>query len=113
MKKKKRRQKIKSIFHQRIYGTAQKPRLSVFRSNREISVQVINDITGKTITTGTTLGKKIQGTKSEKASLVGKQIGIQVLDLGIKEVVFDRSGYLYHGRIKALADGARKAGLKF
>lgn len=104
---------MKYIIRKRIYGTAQKPRLSVFRSNREISAQVINDMKGETLATVTTMGKKIQGTKSEKASLVGKQIGKQVLDLGIKEVVFDRNGYLYHGRIKALAEAARGTGLKF
>lgn len=111
--KKKRRQKMKNIIRKRIYGTAQKPRLSVFRSNREISAQVINDMKGETIVSGTTMGNKIQRTKSEKASLVGKQIGKKILDLGIKEVVFDRNGYLYHGRIKALAEAAREAGLKF
>lgn len=98
---------------QKVYGTAQKPRLSVFRSNREISAQVINDIKGETLTTATSLGKKIQATKSEKASLVGKQIGKQALGLGIKEVVFDRKCYIYHGRVKALAEAARKSGLKF
>jgi len=110
---KKRRQRMKYIFRKRIYGTAQKPRLSVFRSNREIYAQVINDIKGETLTTVTTMGKKIQGTKSEKAFLVGKRIGKQILDLGIKEVVFDRNGFLYHGRIKAFAEATRSAGLKF
>lgn len=105
-KKKKKRRQI-------IYGTAQRPRLSVFRSNREISVQVINDLKGETLATVTTMGKKIQGTKSEKASLVGKEIGKHILDLGIKEVFFDRNGYLYHGRIKALAEAIRNTGLKF
>lgn len=114
--KKKRRQRIiirKRIIRKRIYGTAQRPRLSVFRSNREISAQVINDMKGETLATVTTMGKDIQGTKSEKATFVGKKIGKQVLDLGIKEVVFDRNGYLYHGRIKALAVAARETGLKF
>lgn len=104
-KKKKRRQKV--------YGTANKPRLSVFRSNREICAQVIDDTIGKTIAMVTTLGKKIQATKSEKASLIGTQIGKKVLELGIKEVVFDRSCYIYHGRVKALAEATRKTGLKF
>lgn len=104
---------MKYIFRKRIYGTAQKPRLSVFRSNREISAQVINDMKGETLVTVTTMGKKLQGTKSEKASLIGKQIGKNILYFGIKEVVFDRNGYLYHGRIKALAEAARKSGLKF
>ncbi|AGC66927.1 50S ribosomal protein L18 [Candidatus Uzinura diaspidicola str. ASNER] len=111
--KKKRRQRMKYIFRKRIYGTNYRPRLSVFRSNREISVQVINDMKGETLATVTTMGKKIQGTKSEKARIVGKQIGKHILDLGIKEVVFDRNGYLYHGRIKALAEAAREIGLKF
>lgn len=111
--KKKRRQRMKYIIRKKIYGTAQKPRLSVFRSNREISAQIINDINGETLVSVTTMGKKIQGTKSEKATFVGKEIGKQVLGLGIKEVVFDRNGYLYHGRIKALAEGARETGLKF
>lgn len=104
---------MKNISRQRINGTAQKPRLSVFRSNREISAQIINDMKGETLVTVTTLGKKIQGTKYEKATFIGKQIGKKILDFGIKEVVFDRNGYLYHGRIKALAEGARKSGLKF
>lgn len=111
--KKKRRQRMKYIIRKRIYGTAQRPRLSVFRSNKEISAQVINDMKGETLATVTTMGKKIQGTKSEKASFIGKEIGKQVLDIGIKEIVFDRNGYLYHGRIKALAEAARAAGLKF
>lgn len=111
--KKKRRQRIKYILRKRIYGTAYRPRLSVFRSNREISVQVINDLKGETLATATTMGKKIQGTKAEKATFIGKQIGKQILDLGFKEVVFDRNGYLYHGRIKALAEAARSVGLKF
>lgn len=104
---------MKYIFRKRINGTAQKPRLSVFRSNREISAQIINDMKGETLVTVTTLGKKIEGTKSEKAYLVGKQIGKKVLDIGIKEVVFDRNGYIYHGRIKYLAEAARATGLKF
>lgn len=104
---------MKNIFRKRIYGTAQKPRLSVFRSNREISVQIIDDIKGETLVTGTTMGKKIQGTKSEKATVLGKKIGKKILDFGLKEVVFDRNGYLYHGRIKALAEAARSSGLKF
>ena len=104
---------MKYIIRKKIYGTGHRPRLSVFRSNREISVQVINDVKGETLATITTMGKKIQGTKSEKASLVGKEIGKYILDLGIKEVVFDRNGYLYHGRIKALAEAARASGLKF
>lgn len=112
-KKKKRRQRIKYIIRKRIYGTAQRPRLSIFRSNREISAQVINDMNGETLATVTTMGKKIQGTKSEKASLAGKEIGKHLLGIGIKEVVFDRNGYLYHGRIKALAEAAKAAGLKF
>ena len=113
MKKKIRRQRMKYIIRKRIYGTAQKPRLSVFRSNREISAQVINDMKGETLVTVTTMGKKIKGTKYEKAALVGRQIGKNILDIGIKEVIFDRNGYLYHGRIKALADAARFSGLKF
>ncbi len=110
--KKKRRQRMKYV-SKRIYGTAKRPRLSVFRSNREISAQVINDIKGETLTTVTTLGKKIQGTKCSKAAFIGKQIGKHILDMGIKKVVFDRNGYLYHGRIKALAEAAREIGLIF
>lgn len=111
--KKKRRQRMKKIIRKKIYGTADRPRLSVFRSNREITAQVINDMKGETLITITTLGKKIQGTKSEKAYFIGKQIGKHILDMGIKEVVFDRNGFLYHGRIKALAEAAREIGLKF
>lgn len=113
MKKKKRRQRMKYILRNRIYGTAQKPRLSVFRSNREISAQVINDMKGETLVSVTTMGKKIQGSKTEKAFLAGKQIGKNIIDIGIKEVVFDRNGYLYHGRVKTFAEAARYSGLKF
>lgn len=104
---------MKYIIRKKVYGTEQKPRLSVFRSNKEISAQVINDIKGETLATVTTMGKKIQGTKSEKAYLIGKEIGKHILNLGIKEIVFDRNGYLYHGRIKALAEAARNSGIKF
>jgi len=104
---------MKYIIRKKINGTPDKPRLSVFRSNREISAQAINDIKGETLTTVTTLGKKIKGTKSDKAAFIGRQIGKSILDLGIKEVVFDRNGFIYHGRIKALAEAAREIGLKF
>jgi large subunit ribosomal protein L18 len=112
-----RRQKIKFRIRKKIIGTAEKPRMSVFRSNKHISVQLINDIKGETLVSATSLEKEIKEKKGikkiEQAALVGKLIAQKSLEKGIKEVVFDRGGYLYHGRIKSLADAARSEGLKF
>ena len=111
-----RRQKIKQRIRKSISGTAVKPRLSVFRSNKPISVQIIDDLTGTTLVSASSLCKEIAavaGTKTEKAALAGKLVAEKALKAGIDTVVFDRSGYLYHGRVKQLAESAREAGLKF
>jgi len=99
-------------------GTAGKPRLCVYRSLKNISAQLIDDDTGKTLGTASTLDKDIKGQAAyggnkEAAKLVGAKIGNVAKGLGIEEVCFDRGGFLYHGRVKELADGAREAGLKF
>jgi large subunit ribosomal protein L18 len=97
-------------------GTAQKPRLSVFRSNTEIYVQLIDDAKGETIASASSRDKDIKarkGNKVEKSKLVGAAIARKATELGIKDVTFDRGGYLYHGRVKSIADGAREGGLKF
>ena len=97
-------------------GTAQKPRLSVFRSNTEIYVQLIDDINGQTLVSASSKDKDIKAQKSNKvetSKLVGTAIARKATELGIKDVTFDRGGYLYHGRVKAIAEGAREGGLKF
>lgn len=111
-----RRQRIRHNIRKNINGTPQKPRLSVFRSNSDIYAQLIDDINGATIAASSTKDKDIKsltGTKSEKSKLVGAAIARKAVDLGVKEVVFDRGGYLYHGRVKSVADGAREGGLQF
>ncbi len=111
-----RRQKIKYRVRKKISGTAQKPRLSVFRSNADIYVQLIDDASAKTLASASSRDKDImaqKGTKSEKSKLVGAAIARKAVELGLKDVVFDRGGYLYHGRVKAVADGAREGGLNF
>lgn len=114
--KRERRLRIKRRVRKSISGTAERPRMSVFRSNKQISVQIIDDITGKTLVSTSSLVKEItekKGTKTEQAEFVGQVIAEKAATAGISEVVFDRNGYLYHGRIKSLADAARKGGLKF
>lgn len=96
-----------------VNGTAEKPRLSVFRSNAQIYAQIINDVEGKTLVSANSLGIKEKMTKSEVAAKVGEAIAKKALEAGIEKVVFDRNGFLYHGRVKQLADAARTAGLKF
>jgi large subunit ribosomal protein L18 len=111
-----RRLKIRRRIRKRIKGIAEKPRMSVYRSNKQISVQVIDDITGRTLISASSLAKEIAGqagTKCEKATMVGKLVAEKAKSAGIETVVFDRNGYLYHGRVKQLADAAREAGLKF
>ena len=112
-----RRIKIKKRIRGKLSGNSTRPRLSVFRSNSEIYVQLIDDSTGKTITSVSTQGKKnsasSKGTKSEQAKIIGTAIAKLAIEKGIQEVVFDRNGYLYHGRVKAVAEGAREGGLKF
>ncbi len=114
--KKERRTRIKLKIRKKISGTATLPRLSIFRSNTGIYAQLIDDNNGKTIATASSNDKSLAGkkvTKLEQASTVGKMIAEKAKTTGITNVVFDRSGYLYHGRIKSLADGARSAGLVF
>ncbi len=101
----------------KISGTPQRPRLNVFRSLHHIYAQVIDDVAGHTLVAASTMDKEVAAQvsgkkKSEQAALVGKIVAQRALDAGIQEVVFDRGGYIYHGRIKALADGAREGGLK-
>ena len=111
-----RRQRNKSTISKVVKGTAEQPRLAVFRSNNEIYVQIIDDTKGTTLLAASSRDKEIsaaKGTKTEKAALVGKAIAEKALKQGIEKVSFDRGGYLYHGRVKSLADGAREGGLKF
>ncbi len=113
-KKDLRRLRIKRSIRKKISGTGVKPRLSVFRSNTGIYAQIIDDIAGKTIISASSVELKSQkGTKSELSKSVGLRIAEKAKSNGISEVVFDRGGYLYHGRVKALAEGAREGGLKF
>jgi large subunit ribosomal protein L18 len=114
--KKDRRQRIKNRIRKIVSGTEARPRLSVFRSNKEIYAQIVDDVTGKTISSASSRDKDIasaKGNKSEIAALVGKAIGEKAVKAGVETISFDRGGYLYHGRVKSLADGAREAGLKF
>ena len=108
-----RRIRIKAHIRTKISGTAEKPRLTVFRSNTQIYAQIIDDVKGVTLAAASSLGSKDKMTKTEQAAVVGKLIAKNALEAGIKEVVFDRNGYLYHGRVKQLADAAREGGLKF
>ena len=111
-----RRYRIKNRIRKVVSGTADRPRLNVFRSNKQISVQLIDDVQGVTLLSVTSKVKEIEeaaGTKTEKAGMVGKLVAEKALAAGISEVVFDRNGYLYHGRVKQLADAAREGGLKF
>jgi large subunit ribosomal protein L18 len=111
--KKERRIKIKHRIRNRISGTAVRPRLTVFRSNKGIYAQVVNDLEGRTLVSASNKNVEATGTKSEIATKVGEVIAKKCLEAGIDQVVFDRNGYLYHGRVKALADAARNGGLKF
>jgi large subunit ribosomal protein L18 len=111
-----RRQKIRHRIRRKISGTAEKPRLSVFRSNSDTYVQLIDDVNGVTLAAASTKEKDIVAQKVpklEKSRLVGAALARKAIERGLSAVVFDRSGYLYHGRIKAVAEGAREGGLKF
>ncbi len=112
-----RRQNIRYRIRRKIgEGSAQKPRLSVFRSNTEIYVQLIDDINGQTLASASSKDKEIKAQKANKvdqSKTVGTAIARKATELGIKDVTFDRGGYLYHGRVKSVADGAREGGLKF
>lgn len=107
------RKRIQLRIRKKISGTAAKPRLAVNRSNKFISCQIIDDVAGVTLTGVSAKELKAEGTKIEQAAKVGKLIAEKAVALNIDQVVFDRGGYLYHGRVKALADGAREGGLKF
>ena len=111
-----RRLRIKNRIRKVVSGTEARPRLAVYRSNKEIYAQLVDDVTGKTISAASSRDKDIssvKGNKSEVATLVGKAIAEKALKAGIATIAFDRGGYLYHGRVKSLAEGAREAGLKF
>jgi large subunit ribosomal protein L18 len=111
-----RRTRIRRTIRKRITGTSASPRLSVFRSNTEIYAQLIDDVAGKTIVSASSRDKDIAAqkiTKTEKSKLVGSAIARKATELGLSVVVFDRGGSLYHGRVKAVAEGAREGGLKF
>ena len=111
-KKEQRRVKIKYRVRNKISGTAARPRLTVFRSNKQIYVQIINDETASTLVSASSLGMETMP-KKEQAAKVGEAVAAKAIAAGITEVVFDRNGYLYHGCVKEVADGARKGGLKF
>lgn len=110
-----RRERIKKGIRQTLAGSTERPRLSVFRSNKGIYAQVIDDTTGKTLVSASSLSKDFSatGNKSEQSKAVGKAVAEKAVAAGITQVVFDRNGYLYHGRVKSLADGAREGGLNF
>lgn len=110
-----RRIKLKMRIRKKISGTKTRPRLTVFRSNKEIYAQLIDDINGNTLASASSIEKTFskEGTKTDVAQSVGKLIAERALSIGIDSVVFDRNGYLYHGRVKSLADSARQNGLKF
>ena len=110
-----RRQRIKYRIRKRLSGSSERPRMTVYRSNKQIYVQVVDDVSGQTLIAASSKEKEIASQKVNKidqAKLVGKRIAEKAKDKGIENVVFDRNGYLYHGRIKHLADAARKSGLK-
>ena len=111
-KKEQRRIKIKYRVRNKISGTTERPRMSVFRSNKQIYVQIINDETASTLVAASSLGMDAMP-KKEQAAKVGELVAQKALEAGITTVVFDRNGYLYHGRVKEVAEGARKGGLKF
>ncbi len=114
LSKLKRRQRIKRRIRKVVSGTAEIPRLSVYRSNKEIYAQLVDDVKGVTLASASSRDKDIKvNTKSEASRSVGKSIAQKAIKFGIKSVSFDRNGYLYHGRVKLLADAAREFGLKF
>lgn len=111
-----RRESIRKRIRKVVKGTAQRPRLAVFRSNKQIYAQLIDDLSGKTILAASSREKGAdskESAKVEQAKVVGKLLAEKAIAAGLTEVVFDRGGYLYHGRVKSLADGAREGGLKF
>ena len=116
LNKTEKRLKIKRRVRKNISGTAERPRLSVYRSNKEIYAQLIDDVNGVTLGSASSRDKEIsgtEGTKTEVSVKVGKRLAEVAKEAGVENVIFDRNGFIYHGRIKALADGAREGGLKF
>jgi large subunit ribosomal protein L18 len=109
------RQRRKRRIRGKVTGTPERPRLAVYRSNKGITAQLVDDVAGKTIAGASwvTLPKSFKGNKTEQAAEVGKRLATVAKQAGVETCVFDRGGYLYHGRVKALADGAREGGLKF
>ena len=110
------RLRIKRRIRKVVSGTESRPRLSVFRSNKEIYAQIVDDVNGNTIVAASSRDKDIssaKGTKTEIAGLVGKALAEKALKAGVEAIAFDRGGYQYHGRVKSLAEGAREGGLKF
>jgi large subunit ribosomal protein L18 len=111
-----RRQKIRYNIRKKVAGDELKPRLSVFRSNTGIYAQLIDDVKGVTLASASTKDKGVaaqKGKKIDQSKVVGQEIAKKAVALGVTEIIFDRGGYLYHGRVKALAEGAREGGLKF
>ena len=110
-----RRAKIKRRIRKRITGTSKLPRLSVFRSNKQIYAQLIDDVSGRTLASASSFKNKAveKKSKSDQAVVIGKEVAEKAIKAGLENVVFDRNGYLYHGRVKSLANSAREAGLKF
>jgi large subunit ribosomal protein L18 len=111
-----RRERLRMRIRKTVGGTESRPRLAVFRSNKEIYAQIIDDVSGKTITAASSRDKDIDASKvnkTEAAKLVGKAIAEKAIKAGVETIAFDRGGYLYHGRVKSLAEGAREGGLKF
>jgi large subunit ribosomal protein L18 len=114
--KSERRQRIRHRIRKIVSGTATMPRLSVFRSNKEIYAQLVDDVAGRTLVAASSVEKAVstqEGNKVALSGMVGKALAEKAVAAGINEVIFDRNGYLYHGRVKALAEGAREGGLKF
>jgi large subunit ribosomal protein L18 len=109
--KKDSRQKVRFAIRKKVSGTSERPRLAVFRSNKEIYAQIIDDVTGTTLASASS--SEAKGNKTEQAAVAGKLIADNAKKAGVESVVFDRGGFLYHGRVKALAEAAREAGLKF
>ena len=110
-----RRQRIKYRIRKRLSGSEERPRMTVYRSNKQIYVQLVDDVSGQTLVAASSKEKEIatqKVNKTDQAKLVGKRLAEKAKEKGIESVVFDRNGYLYHGRVKNLADAARKSGLK-
>ncbi|MDX1546993.1 MAG: 50S ribosomal protein L18 [Rhodothermales bacterium] len=112
-KKVARRMRVKRGVRAKVQGTQERPRLSVFRSNSNIYAQLIDDLAGHTLAAASSLEDGVEGTPTEQAQAVGKQLAARAKEAGIEHVVFDRNGYRYHGRVRAVAEGAREGGLTF